>query len=519
MRHGYIVSRIAMALVCTVAAAVPAADATADARPLLEFDGRFDDWPAGQSALADPYFLYFRLSLPTVVGLQAANITTELLIDLDGDQDTGRGVPAQAAGGPRLGVELALRFAPRDGHTGEGLPGGAAATAYARDGSPTSLRHQQLGFAALPTHSSDTFELRLARRVLEQHEAMAHLRGAGRARAVFRRIDADGAVVWQSALMAFDRPTAVDAPLRAGTIPARPGDSVRIMSINVRWGGPLDEPAPLARIVAAVNPDIVLLQEWDTRGRREPDSSLARTAALASWFNTHVPGERPWRARRSQTLGVAIVARAELSPLGPDRVYYKLPGDGDNAGGGQVRYIAARVESPLGPLAVASIHLSCCGAPDSVEDRKRAAQSAAVRAVFQAALADTDAAMAVIGGDFNLVGGVHPQAALAAALDLDGSDLAVAPALAPGDPAATTWRDPRSRFSPSQLDFLLYSDATAELRTAFVADTATLAEAELHRAGLLRDDALFSDHLAVVIDLQSRDQRPAPADSGQSAIP
>lgn len=506
-------------LVCAAAIATPVQHTAAQALPLFSFDGRFDDWPDGTPALADPYFLYFRLSLPGVVGLQAADTMTELLIDLDGDPDTGRGVPTENSGAALLGVELALRFAPRDGHSGHGLPGGAAAMAYATDGRPTPLRHQQVAFAALPTHSSDAFELRVARHVLEQHAVMAQLRAAGRGRAMFRRIAADGAVAWQSELMSFDRPVAKGTPPRAGTLPARPDDSIRVMSINVRWGGPLAEPGPLARVVAAVNPDIVLLQEWDQRGERAPESSAARSAALAGWFDTYVPGERPWQARRSQALGVAIVARAELSPLGPDRVYYKLPADGGDAAGGRVSYIAALVDSPLGPVAVASIHLSCCGAPGSVEDRKRVAQSAAVRAVFEAALADTDAAMVVIGGDFNLVGEVQPQATLAAALDVDGSDLAVAPALAPGDRAATTWRDPRSRFSPSQLDFLLYSDATTELQAAFVVDTATLSDADLERAGLLRDDAMFSDHLAVVIDLRRRDLRTVPTRLREAANP
>nr|WP_240901899.1 endonuclease/exonuclease/phosphatase family protein [Wenzhouxiangella sp. XN24] len=289
------------------------------------------------------------------------------------------------------------------------------------------------------------------------------------------------------------------------------------MSINVRRGGPLEEPGPLARVVAAADPDIVLLQEWDQRGGRDTRSSPARAASLARWFDTHVPGGRPWRARRSQAHGVAIVARHEMSPLGPEQVLFPTPADGSGPTLRPVRYVAARVDTPLGPVAVASIHLSCCGAPGSMEDRERAAQATALHAAFRAAVARADVGMVVVGGDFNLVGEVHPRNVIAASLDLDGSALAVAPALAPGDRAATTWRDPHSRFSPSQLDFLLYSDATAVLQAAFVADTATMSETTLRRAGLLRDDAAFSDHLGVVIDLRRRDPRLAATGAREAA--
>src|SRR6056297_1766777 len=519
MRRECFIRSVFVALMI-VAVPLAACAGGSNAKPTMLFDGRFDDWPPGATALADPWFLYFRLSLPTVVGLQAAYTTTELLIDLDDDKGTGRRVRSPAADGDAFGVELALLFAPREGHSavrpvGSGPPGGAAAVAYAPDGSPTELPHQAVAFAASPTHESDAFELRVARHELQRHEAVTSLRAPGRGRAIFRRLDADGVVLWESGPLFFERPAAAATPARAGTLPTRADGTLRIMSVNVRRGGPLEEPEPLARIVTAVDPDVVLLQEWDQRDSQDARSSAARTAALAHWFDTHVPGERPWRARRSQAHGVAIVARHELSRLGPDRVFFSPPAEADSPDLRTVRYIAARVDSPLGPVAVASIHLSCCGAPGSVEDRERAAQAAALHAAFSAAVAKTDIGMVVIGGDFNLVGEVRPRTVVATSLDLDGSALAVAPALAPGDRAATTWRDPRSRFSPSQLDFLLYSDATAELRTAFVADTATLSEAALLRTGLLPDDAAFSDHLAVVIDLRRRDHRVTPARPGE----
>ncbi|MCC5867293.1 MAG: endonuclease/exonuclease/phosphatase family protein [Gammaproteobacteria bacterium] len=475
--------------------------------PALLLDGSFDDWPDGVVAQADPYYLYLQLVFPEKIGLQSARVATHVLLDLDDDVSTGRKVTPGTDDNAPLGVDLALLFAPVDGRDEHGVGGGAAALAYGPGQRETRLRHQQVGFAALPTYTSQRYELRVPRHVLERGPAAAQLRRAGTARALIRRIGADGETVWESQVLSFERPAAAPAPWRAQVdIPRRASDAVRIMSANVEWAAPLTDPAPFARILKALDPDIVLLQEWDRIERRRGQPPIPRESAdaIAEWFNTHAPGERRWQVRRSPELGIAIASRDALTALGGERIAYRLSEGDETLLGRGVRYVGALSQTRAGPVAVASLHLKCCGAWAAEEDLQRQAEAVTVNAAFRRALADSPAVMAVIGGDFNLVGARSPKQTIARGLDLDGSDLAAAPLLALGGHAATTWRDPRSRFSPSRLDYMLYSDSSAELLNAFALDTAVLDAASLRRHGLRAEDSAFSDHLPIVIDLRRR---------------
>ena len=54
---------------------------------------------------------------------------------------------------------------------------------------------------------------------------------------------------------------------------------------------------------------------------------------------------------------------------------------------------------------------------------------------------------------------------------------------------------------PVRLNFIVYSDSTAEVRQAFVLDTGRLTGDALAGAGLRRADRAASDHLPVVVDI------------------
>lgn len=494
------------ALVPLVLAALLAAAQPGWARPAIVLDGEFDDWPAGIQALADPWYLYLRLVLPEAVSLQTSALATEVLIDLDDDAASGQTV-APAGEEEALGVDLALLFAPVEQRDEAGLGSGAAARVYRRDGTPRTLRHQQVGFAALPTHVSDTFELRVPRHVLEDRRLGALLRAEGRARIVVRRLDSAGRAVWTSEVLAVTRPAAAEGPWRADDgPPARPADAVRILSANVEWASPLEDPAPFARLLAASRPDIVLLQEWDrierdARGRPPPRLSAD---SIARWFDTHAPAERPWEVHRTGALGVAIVSRVPLQPIGGAPMTYRLAAGEETLLDRSVRYVAALADTPIGPLLVANIHLKCCGTAGSAEDLQRKAEAVTVNLELRRALAKTGAAGVVVGGDFNLVGVTAPKDIIAAGLDHAGGDLVAVRALTLAGDAATTWRDPRSRFPPSRLDYLLHPSSLTVPVNAFLLDTAGLGEAALARHGLSAGDAAYSDHLPLVVDLARR---------------
>src|SRR5690606_595321 len=151
---------------------------------------------------------------------------------------------------------------------------------------------------------------------------------------------------------------------------------------------------------------------------------------------------------------------------------------------------------------VGSAHLTCCGYAGSDEDRARLLEAMAINDAVEAAAAETRPAAVVIGGDLNLVGTRTPLDALADGLDVDGSPLEAAEAFALGDAAQATWSSPGSIFTPSRLDYILYSAAGVEVVQSFVLDTRLLSEGTLEALGLAPDDAHASDHRPVFVDLR-----------------
>ena len=280
--------------------------------------------------------------------------------------------------------------------------------------------------------------------------------------------------------------------------------TVRVVSYNVLHSAPQERPAPFARLFRALDPDAVFLQEWDE----------ADAAEIQEWFATNVPGHE-WRARKSAGRGVAVVARQAMKRYGP----FRLP-VGEEAErvfpcfyfGPWVGFVAATIQTPLGPLLCGCIHFTACGDPGSPEDWRRTYEAVAINAVVGGAITPSPhwrqalglgspPPMLILGGDLNLVGSQQPLSALRAGLDLDGSSLSVAEPQVLRTSETYTWRDPTTPFGPGRLDWLVYSAATVRVRQAFVLDTSRLAPAALVGHDLLAGDTGHSDHLPVVLDI------------------
>ncbi|GIW74046.1 MAG: hypothetical protein KatS3mg103_0568 [Phycisphaerales bacterium] len=288
-------------------------------------------------------------------------------------------------------------------------------------------------------------------------------------------------------------------------LPAKPARGLRVLSYNVEHTSPAKNPAPFARVLSVLQPDVMLFQEWV-----EGDDQ-----ALRAWLTAHVDDQTTWHVLKGQAWGVAIASRYPLTPAtavdAPNPVNPQQP----------LRFLSAFVQTPAGPVLVGTTHLKCCGTKDSREDRQRLTEATTIADMVAKALDappqpdDAPAAQpwaVVLGGDMNLVGSRPPLEALAHGTDLDGSDLAVAPAQHLGDPVHYTWFDPGNAFTPGRLDYLLYSDASATAVHAFVLDTTKLGEAALARLGLDPTDTAASDHLPLVLDLV-----PTPAEGSTPA--
>lgn len=458
----------------------------------LSLDGRFDEWPARAAATADADWIYFRVSVEDASApLQAAPDQLALWLDADGDAGTGMamGNPAPASG---LGVDLVVEYSPTN--PPDPSKAGRGVNVYALDaqGARTPLTHAQVGLASLPTFASDGYEVRLSRHAdAAAAPALARaLADGGRARAMFVLSNSSGRVVGWSDPETISKPRAgAAAPVSDDVVPPKPDGAIRILSYNVLKSKLAKEPNAFARLFQVIDADIILAQEWD-----------ADAATATAWFTAIVTGRHAWHARAAAG-DVVIVSPYPIAPLGPDSMTRP-----SSSGSGEtpIRFIGALVTTPHGPVAVASMHLKCCGTAGSVEDQTRRTEAGAINAALREALAGTNARIRILGGDLNLVGARAPLDDLIAGLDADGSNLTPAEPRVLGDRAHYTWSDPASEFPPGRLDFLIYSDASADAVQSYVLDTSRLSAKALARMGLDAGDTASSDHLPVVLDIRPR---------------
>ncbi|MCB9845523.1 MAG: endonuclease/exonuclease/phosphatase family protein [Phycisphaeraceae bacterium] len=465
------------------------------ARP-VRIDGDHGEWAYETVALADADYVYIRFGMEGAPAtLQSNRESLTLWLDLDGSALSG---DPGIGGMEGLGVDLEVQFSPRSAQTGE-LRSGVACRVHHRDGSVTAISHGDADLFFAPTYASENYELRLSRHVdaidewtpseaIRAADAVtpaqpvlgsAVVRGAGR----FVLVDSAGDEIGRSDPFSFDLPPrGGHAPVSAFLVPSHRIDAIRVVSYNVLHASPVENPAPFVRVIHALDPDVLLLQEWDRQD----------AAQIEAWFEEHIGGA--WTVVSTPGTNVAIASPHAI--LVPDVDPRELDGR-------PVRYAGAIVRTPLRDTAVASVHLKCCGSAGSEEDLRRIAEAAVVSEAF-AGLASERSMLRAIGGDFNLVGTRQPLDEIRRACDGDGSDMATTEPTVLGDRAIYTWSDSASPFSPGRLDCVVYGDSTAEVASAFVLDTRRLADEALKSAGLERGDSGASDHMPVVIDLLPR---------------
>jgi endonuclease/exonuclease/phosphatase family metal-dependent hydrolase len=463
----------------------------------ITLDGDTSDWQGDSPITADDRYLYLRFAVQDAqYTLQAAPVTTSIQLDLDGSTATGR--TSNLQGFNSLGVDLEIEFSPRQGAV---TKNGVAAYAVDAQGRRTPIPIADLDLACAPTYASSWYELRIAR--TPQTSGLlpeAGMRSQGTVSGIIALYDGSGKIVgYSDPFSTFVPPAAAPAAVTV-EVPAKPADAVRVMAFNVERSSPVSQPERFQRIFQALQPDIILISEWEQ----------GDAAAMQAWFTALVDGDTQWSVRKaagdsSSGGGVAIVSRYTLVPFRNDAL--TVPGENDKAQRRPVRFVAGRVITPVGELIVGATHLKCCGTKDSSEDRRRMAEARAINDFMASAAAAYPGAIRVVGGDLNLVGSRPPLDLLRARIDADGSDLAVATPMVLGDRTLTTWRDSKGGFGPGRLDYIVYSDANAVAANAFVFDTGRLSDETLARLGLDRTDSEASDHLPVIVDLRARGSR------------
>ncbi|MCE7975417.1 MAG: endonuclease/exonuclease/phosphatase family protein [Leptolyngbya sp. PLA1] len=463
----------------------------APGEPGVLVDGDTSEWPAQLAAWSDEHYLYLRFTIENEqLTLQSSGRTVSILLDTDASASTGL-VPPRT-GLSDLGADVEIQFSPRK--ASGGTSSGAAILVHS-DGSTRRFKADALDLAVAPTYASSWYEARLTRTPKMSLGLPPNgLLAPGRVRGAVAVLDDAG--VPEAWTDPFEIQTEDICPggerLSDFAPPAKPADAIRVMTLNVEKGAPMSNPEPFRRILRALSPDVVLVQEWDG----------GEADVLRTWFSA-LGTEGEWHiATAGGTTasggGVAIASRFRLTQL-PGKLMTN-----EGSGPRPVRFVGAVAESPAGPMVIGTAHLKCCGTSGSSEDQRRMTEARAVSAALRAAAGAYPAAIRVVGGDLNLVGSRPPLDLLRAELDADGSDLSVAAPQVLGDVTLTTWRSPGSDFPPGRLDYLAYSDANADVVSSFVFDTARFTAEALGQMGLERSDSAATDHLPVVIDLKPR---------------
>lgn len=298
---------------------------------------------------------------------------------------------------------------------------------------------------------------------------------------------------------------------------------VRVMSFNVGWDSifpdadPLNDqwrsdskPAEFVRIVKAIDPDIICLQEINPA--RDPQQ-------VGSILDAAVPlgNGKTWQTHSGQDN--VIAARFDLSMRADQLAHY---GRG---------HALALVDLPDADhednLYLICAHFQSMGGQDNIEARQEHAD-AIIRWIRDIRTPGDEIDLPantpiIVLGDLNvydtdpayhlttlLTGDIVNEDEYGADIAPDWDDTPLADALprhnAVGEDVYT-WRDDTQEFNPGVLDRVLYADSVITVSHAFVLNTAIMTEAELEGAGLKAGDVMLDpetgryDHLPLVVDV------------------
>lgn len=458
-------------------------------------DGAFDDWgrrkprltdPAGDGAAGaldlrriwladDGRALFVRLEVGRETLIQnsqseAIGNRLRLYLDMDGKRSTGAPVAA-------LGVDLEIRFGERD------------LISYDESGVATDLSPGTGRYLALPTHSSEAFEIRIE---LPQTASIEARAGKRKKIKFFLREEIEGGdrlpnagtLVYKLAKKPVELPKPVDFSKRGGS-------TLRVVSFNVEDTSMARAPEAHIRLLVALDPDIINYQELQAW-------SVQR---VVDFVDDALP-DKVWSGVRVNDV-VTVSSSPILSVAAVDGnmvAHIDLPGGGRN-------------------LVVFNAHMPCCG-NDAGRDQEADRLMRTWRELLGGAgpfAVDRDDAMVLLG-DFNLVGFRRQLETLRDGVFTNlsnGPDFS--PARSQGSLTSAplrhthrrliqTWRRAESDFTPGKLDFVFFTGDALEMQKSLVVDSAGMPQVFLDGNDLRSPDSQeMSDHLPLVVDFEVLD--------------
>ncbi|MDP7070116.1 MAG: endonuclease/exonuclease/phosphatase family protein [Phycisphaerales bacterium] len=444
----------------------------------IRLDGQFHDWgpvPAaagivGEGSAAHVYLLLTLAGPPG--NLQGLEAPLELHLDWDNNADT------RISSAEDMGTDLVITFSPDQGQRHGGIE-----VTTAKQGTST---WDSIGLAFAPTTAANRFEIAIPRTLQDG-------------------ITAGDTVAWKVT-------GCPQGPLRgvAATKAQRPAPTpisgllgpaddhhVRVVSWNLEFGNILHQRSVVQRLLATLQPHVILMQEIEHDQSAEEILEVLRAA---------VP-DADWTIDLGPLGGTIRSGIASRIPCRSVPAFDRLKRRGESRGHVRAAALVLDVDG-VGDVLAVSAHLKCCGVVDGPEDLKRIGEVLAIRRAVAEAEAASDVHGLIVGGDLNLVGGTLPLDLLIAkgegliAADDSPADLHVVDTWQPDGSGMQTWQEAGQAYAPGRLDFIVISGSSLTAARGFVLDTLDLPESDLAPHRLVRTDAgRASDHLPVVVDL------------------
>lgn len=485
--------------------------------PSIVIDGRFDDWAGVEPALIDPAdargkpidlrelrltsngrFVHLLVDFGRTVNIQKLAGTVHIVLDVDGDRSTGQLTFGLS------GADLDIILSPASPGELDRSPGGVKLVSTidpANDTLPEAqrLNPYDIGFTFGPTFASRQFEFRIERGA--KLMGIPAMLAGRRVRGKLVCTDGRGRTIDQSEIFDYElAPLDVTEQGRRADVPARIPEALRIMSWNAANGSLFHNPKPFTRVLAAIDPDVIFLQELTDRNSASQLESFLNqglsSEALNEWTAVLGEGGGNLRCAVASKLPLESVVPFELLPY-PDWPDQSL------------RVAGAVLEFANRRLLCVSVHLRCCGGIGSQQDFIRILEVETIREELRKLAESGTIDGVIVAGDFNLVGSRRPLDLLTAQLHIDGLSLIAAQPYQLDGLSNATWSDRQQPFVPGRLDYLLFSIALLRVDRAFVLDSGDLALQSLQLHGLqAQDTASASDHLPLIVDLEWTEARP-----------
>jgi endonuclease/exonuclease/phosphatase family metal-dependent hydrolase len=298
---------------------------------------------------------------------------------------------------------------------------------------------------------------------------------------------------------------------------------VRVLSWNVKFGSifPPDgnRHAGFARIVRAVNPDVLVLQEVDPRETERLGRMMDRIISLGH--------SRFWQIHGASDN--VIISRYPIGMTAGELVVpFPLPiNPGFHYGHGMALIDLPDAQAEADVYVIAMHNRSRDG--EENRQRRQKQSDALIRHLreLRKGAVVPDQTPVIVAGDMNVHPGEVPQH-FVTLLEGDivdekrfGADFRPdwdGTALTDANPSHNargsefyTWRDDSEAFPPGQLSRILYTDSVMTLTHAFVVNTTEMTDEELAAFDLQRDDCLLNgeagrfDHMPLVADFAVSD--------------